>query len=98
MVKLVCILRSYCDSYTYMFSDVLGKDLLNSMQTYIMFLNAFMQVGGTGGLFGLLAVTLVELLQGWKWVHRPCAELFKILFFITILLCKFSLTNNYVLY
>lgn len=45
-----------------------------------------MQVGGSGALFGLFGVLLVELLQGWKWVRRPLLELFKLCFFIILLL------------
>lgn len=45
-----------------------------------------MQVGGSGALFGLFGVLLVELLQGWKWVRRPLLELLKLCFFIILLL------------
>ena len=44
------------------------------------------QVGGSGSLFGLFGVLLVELLQGWRWVRRPCVELLKLCIFIIFML------------
>jgi len=46
------------------------------------------QVGSSGSLFGLLAVLLVEVLQGWKWVKKPCVELVKIIILVVVLLCE----------
>ena len=43
-------------------------------------------MGGSGSLFGLFGVLLVELLQGWRWVRLPCAELLKLSIFILIML------------
>ena len=50
-----------------------------------------LQVGSSGALFGLLAVLLVEVLQGWKWVKRPCVELVKIVVLVVLLLGKVTL-------
>ena len=47
---------------------------------------SYSQVGGSGALFGLYGVLLVELLQGWKWVKRPFVELFKLFLFIIFML------------
>lgn len=47
-----------------------------------------MQVGGSGALFGMLGVLVVELLQGWKWVRRPWVELIKLVVMIIIALGK----------
>jgi len=44
------------------------------------------QVGSSGSLFGFLAVLLVEVLQGWKWVKKPCVELVKIVILVVVLL------------
>ena len=44
------------------------------------------QVGGSGSLFGLFGVLLVELLQGWRWVNKPVAELIQLFIFILIML------------
>lgn len=43
-------------------------------------------VGSSGSLFGLYGVLILEVLQGWKWVRRPGAELFKILLIVIFLL------------
>lgn len=43
-------------------------------------------VGGSGALFGLYGMMVVELLQGWKWVRRPCVQLTKLIVFIIFLL------------
>lgn len=43
-------------------------------------------------MFGLLAVLLVEVLQGWKWVKRPCVELVKIVVLVVLLLGKYTLS------
>lgn len=48
-----------------------------------------LQVGGTGGLSGLIGVALVEILQGWKYVKKPCVELFKTILLLAGLLGKF---------
>jgi membrane associated rhomboid family serine protease len=45
-----------------------------------------LSVGGSGALFGLYGVLLAELLQGWRWVRRPCAELLKLCIFIIVML------------
>ncbi|CAI8048473.1 Inactive rhomboid protein 1 [Geodia barretti] len=45
-----------------------------------------LSVGGSGSLFGLFGVLLVELLQGWRWVRRPCVELLKLCIFIIFML------------
>lgn len=50
----------------------------------------YLQVGSSGALFGLLAVLLVEVLQGWKWVKRPCVELVKIVVLVVLLLGKYT--------
>ena len=50
----------------------------------------YVQVGGSGPLFGLLGVLVVELLQGWKWVQRPWVELVKLIVMIVIVLGKLS--------
>ena len=47
---------------------------------------ACVQVGGSGSLFGLFGVLLVELLQGWRWVKKPWAELIKLCIFIIVML------------
>lgn len=54
-----------------------------------------LQVGSSGALFGLLAVLLVEVLQGWKWVKRPCVELVKIVVLVVLLLGKVTLHLSY---
>uniref|UniRef100_A0A1X7UGE8 Peptidase S54 rhomboid domain-containing protein n=1 Tax=Amphimedon queenslandica TaxID=400682 RepID=A0A1X7UGE8_AMPQE len=51
-----------------------------------IFIPETVSVGASGSLFGLLGVQLVELLQGWKWVKNPCAQLTKLLIFDIILL------------
>ena len=51
-----------------------------------------LQVGSSGAWFGLLAVLLVEVLQGWKWVKRPCVELVKIVVLVVLLLGKYTLS------
>ena len=43
-------------------------------------------MGASGPVFGLLGVQLVELLQGWKWVKKPCVELTKLIVFDILLL------------
>ena len=48
----------------------------------------YMQVGGSGALFGMFGVLVVELLQGWKWVQKPCVELLKLIVMIIIALRK----------
>lgn len=53
------------------------------------------QVGASGSLFGLLAVQLVELLQGWKWIKKPCIELTKLLIFYVVLLGRCGLYKEY---
>ncbi len=55
-----------------------------------------LQVGGSGALFGLLGVLLVELLQGWKWVKKPCAELVKIIITVIILLGEYPANERVV--
>ena len=45
-------------------------------------------MGGSGALFGMLGVLVVELLQGWKWVQKPYVELFKLIVMIVIALCE----------
>ena len=54
------------------------------------------QVGGSGALFGMLGVLVVELLQGWKWVKKPCVELFKLIVMIIIALCKLTKLSHFV--
>ena len=49
-------------------------------------------MGGSGALFGMLGVLVVELLQGWKWVKKPCVELFKLIIMIIIALRKLTTT------
>ena len=43
-------------------------------------------VGGSGSLFGLFGILILEVMQGWKWVRRPCVELIKILIMVIFLL------------
>ena len=50
-------------------------------------------VGGSGSLFGLYGVLILEVLQGWKWVKRPCAELIKILVVVIFLLGRLDTTT-----
>ena len=47
---------------------------------------SYLQVGGSGALFGLFGVLLVELLQGWCWVTHPWVELVKLIIFIIVML------------
>ena len=56
-----------------------------------------LQVGGSGVLFGLFGVLLVELLQSWKRVKRPCLELAKLLGQIIVLASEYIITGEIII-
>ena len=47
-------------------------------------------MGGSGALFGMLGVLVVELLQGWRWVRKPWVELIKLIIMVIVVLSKFA--------
>lgn len=50
-------------------------------------------MGGSGTMFGMLAVVLVEMLQSWKIVRRPWFELLKLFSVFILMLFLGTLPN-----